>query len=267
MNATAERQAEAFRSRLKSDPSAAHGLMAAHFRELAAQMHGSGSQVPGGQRSTAADLVRSFEQMAELWTALAEGREPPKTAPLGDTFLAKSLCDHALAPWNELTLEQQREQYQAAVELDPACAYVRLRYAMFLRGHERDLAEAERHLDVAVMLDDTYDEARLLLAAVLLQQGKPQHAILHIGVLESRLGTTAPLLTLRGYAQLGFARADLADEAFVRALEIAPRDVAAHVGRARALRALGDVSQARRHEQSAQLFAGERSPRPTSVSR
>jgi hypothetical protein len=46
-------------------------------------------------------------------------------------------------------------------------------------------------------------------------------------------------------------------------LDIAPRDVAAHVGRARALRSLGEVARARKHEQFSELFAGQRSPRTT----
>jgi thioredoxin-like negative regulator of GroEL len=143
---------------------------------------------------------------------------------------------------------------------------VRLRYAEFLLRQGGGIAEAERHLDDAVMRDDAYDDARLLLAEVLLQRDKPQAAVAHIDTLEARLGATAIVLTLRGFARLAFREVAAAAEVFSRALDIAPRDVAAHLGMARAQRALGDASRARKHERFAQLFARERSPRPTSVS-
>jgi transcriptional regulator with XRE-family HTH domain len=98
VEADAERQARELRSRSQSDPSAGYEMMAAHYRSLAAMTRNGSGQVPGGERSTAGDLVRSFEQTAELWAALAAGREPPKYEGLGDTFRAKCLCDHALAP-------------------------------------------------------------------------------------------------------------------------------------------------------------------------
>jgi tetratricopeptide (TPR) repeat protein len=266
VEADAERQARELHARSQSDPAAAHEMMAAHYRSLAAMTRNEGGQVPGGERSTGGDLVRFFEQAAELFAALATGREPPKYEGLGDTFRAKCLCDHALAPWNEFTPAQQRALYEQAVELDPACAYVRLRYAEFLLRQGGGIAEAERHLDDAVMLDEAYDDARLLLAEVLLQRDNPQAAIAHIDTLEARLGATAMVLTLRGFARLAFREVAAAADAFSRALDVAPRDVAAHLGMARAQRALGDASRARKHEKFAELFAGERSPRPTSVS-
>ncbi|MFS8069898.1 MAG: hypothetical protein ACMG6S_26330, partial [Byssovorax sp.] len=265
IQADADRQARELRSRSKNDPSAAAEMMAEHFRSLAAMTRGDSGEIPAGERSTAGDLVRYFEQTAASWAARAEGKDPPEVTRPGDAFRAKGLCDRAMAPWENFTRAQQHALYQEAVELDPACAFVRLRYATFLREQEGGLAEAERHLDVAVMLDEAYDEARLLLAEVLLQRGKPMDTMRHLDVLEARLGATPLVLTLRGFARLGFGEAARAAEAFTQALVIAPRDVPAHLGMARALRALGHGSRARKHEQSAQLFAGERSPRPTAL--
>jgi tetratricopeptide (TPR) repeat protein len=265
LHADAERQAREVDSRSHSNPSAGFEMMAAHYRSLAAMTRTRGGEVPGGERSTAGDLVRFFGQAAELFAALAAGREPLKYEGLGDTFRAKCLCDHALAPWNEFTPAQQQTLYEQAVELDPACAYVRLRYAEFLLRQGDRIAEAERHLDDAVMLDEAYDDARSLLAEVLLRRDRPQAAVAHIDALEARLGATAMVLVLRGFARLAFGETAAAAEVFARALDIAPRDVAAHLGMARAQRALGDASRARKHEQFAELFAGERSPRPTSV--
>jgi len=92
-------------------------------------------------------------------------------------------------------------------------------------------------------------------------------ALRQIDTLEERLGPTALVMSLRGYALLGIEQPAPAADAFARALDIAPRDVACHQGRARARRALGEIARARKHEQSAALFAGQRSLRSTVVPR
>ncbi len=117
------------------------------------------------------------------------------------------------------------------------------------------------------MLDDSYDEARLLLAEALIEAGNSMEALRQIDTLEGRLGATAHVMTLRGFALLGIGQATPAADVFARVLDIAPRDVAGHHGRARALRALGEVARARKHEQSAALFSGQSSPRSTASPR
>lgn len=267
MEMNAARRAEQIQQQSAGDPAAYFRLVAEDSRGLAAQTRESLSQIPGWERSSAGDMFNFHEQAAELWSALAGDTEPSGFAPLGDAFRAKCLCENAMAPWNNFTREKKDELYQAAVELDPACAYVRFQYATFLLEDNGAVTEAVRHLDVTVMLDDNYDEARLLLAEALIQAGNCMEALRQIDTLEERLGATAQVMTLRGYALLGIGQATPAADAFARALDIAPRDVACHQGRARALRALGEVARARKHEQSAALFAGQRSPKSIVVPR
>lgn len=267
MEMNADRRAEKIHRESAGDLSAYFRLVAEDSRGLAAQTRESLSQIPSWERSSAGDIFNFHEQTAELWSALADDTEPSKFAPLGDAFRAKCLCEKAMAPWNNFTREKKDELYQTAVELDPACAYVRFQYATFLLEDSGTFAEAVRHLDVTVMLDDTYDEARLLFAEALIQAGNCMEALRQVDTLEERLGANAHVMSLRGYALLGIAQPAPAADAFARALDIAPRDVACHQGRARALRALGEVARARKHEQSAALFAGHRSPKSTVVPR
>lgn len=264
VKANADRWGEQLAHAAEKDPSASLRMMAERFRSFAVEMRASISEVPGGARSSAADYTAFLESLTDYLSALAEGREHPDLPAFGDTFRAKSLCNQAMAPW--LGSSDAKELYQSAVELDPACAYVRFWYAGFLANIGQS-QEARRHLDVAVMLDESYDEARLLLAEVLVRERRHGDALVQLELLEARGSVTADLLVVRGHALLGLGEAARADETFELALGIAPLRPEAHAGRARALRALGDVAGAKRYEQSAGYYAGERPPRPTAIRR
>ncbi len=261
MKAEADQAETEFRLIAETDPRAALRSSADRCRLLAAQARESVSACPGWERTTAADLVAMWEGSAAVFSAVADGRPPPRASLDRDTLKAKCLCDQAVAPWSNLSRGQQHALFHQAVETDPACAYVRFQYGAFLAQDDSQADEAIRHLGVAVMLDDDYNEARGVLATALLGAGRHEEALQHVDVLERREGPSSTTTFVRGAALLGLGQAEAARDVFQARLRAARRDLVGHLGMAEALEALGDHRLARRHRRVFELLSGRRSPR------
>ncbi len=258
MNADVVRFEAEYQRLAEQDQSEAFRHAANHCHALAVQARESVSGIPGWERTTGGDTVRLLEDVASMFLAIADDDTPQESRLDREAFRAKCLCDEALAPWNRYTPEQKDALYRRAVEMDPACAYVRGQYGSFLVGDSSRIDEAIQHFRIAVMLDEDYREARLILAGALVDTGRHAEALEHVDVLERHDGLSSRTAFVRGSALLGLGEPSAARALFERVLEVSLHDVLGHAGMSAALEALGDRRGVRRHQRMFDLLSGRR---------
>lgn len=242
----------------EGNESAAWRLMGDVFHAQARKMRGSMTHLHGWEKGMGGDLHRMLEDMGSFWESLAEGRKPPRCTASIDTMKAKGLCDHAIAPWLDLSQAEKSRLYEQAVETDPACAHVRMRAGMFFSEDPGRVDDAIRHLRAAMMLDPEETLAHTSLAVLLWQRGLLEEALSVIEAVATRPGASTMAVLLRGSLLIALERIAEAEGCFVSILDREPNNSPALAGRADVCQERGDRVGEARFRRLAALHGGSR---------
>jgi tetratricopeptide (TPR) repeat protein len=239
----------------EKDPKAALHRSAEVYAEMAQGTRAAMGRVPGWEKTPSGDVVKVFESFEKIFRAMADGTDLPEASPiLGDDFEAKSLCMQAIAPWSDATREEREALLWRAVETSPASSYARARLARFLDQDPARRDDAMYQIQMAVILDEEDDDARITYACWLGTAGRFDEALEQLDALEGRGRTTARAASLRGSCLIELGRWVEAEMAFERALSLQPRLASALWGQARCRREAGDLAGARKLEREAEFY-------------
>lgn len=233
-------------------------VAAKHHRAFATRFGHQIRALSGWERTSMAGILELFENLAALSEALAEGRPPPQFFTNHERTRARQLCDAALFAGSD---DEQEQLYRSAVELDPACADVRVALGLFL-GERSRFEEASAHLRTALTLDGDYDDARRLLVATLRFARLFDEALAEATLHAERNPENPEAWILRAQVLLDMGRPAEAAADLQRALDLAPQHPEAHRVMASIQIALGNTTVARRHATLHEKYRGALPPRP-----
>jgi tetratricopeptide (TPR) repeat protein len=196
------------------------------------------------------------EAMTELGRLLLRaGRIPEAVVQLERaSALAPDRADYLIllgaAQWQNGRPEAAKQSFEAAIRLDPnaAPAYTALARLAMAEGDRR---EAELNVRLALRAKPDFPDALLLSGVLASERGEHDEALRLLGGLLASQPGLVPAQLAYGEALLRKGTLAFAEQAFRRALELAPGHPAARHGLARTLLAAG------RPEEIPALYAGE----------
>ncbi len=197
-------------------------------------------------------LAERFENSRNMWLAMAtDGRHPiPTTRPEHLAEMeADALCMQAIAPWLELSVEEQEKRYREAVRVCNWSAYAHrsLGRHLWLVGR---VEEAIHHLRRSIELNPANEEGREALAVVHAERSEYQDVLaLTAGKVSSTM-----LRAVRAHALLKSGDVAGAENLSRIVLDEHPRQTVALRVLADCLRASGERRKAHELEMRADLF-------------
>lgn len=231
--------------------------MSTSLQDIAAlARQGRHSEAERALRARLRAQPEDHETLAELGRLLlSSGRIPEALVQLEKaSSLAPERADYLIllgaAQWQNGRPEAAKQSFEAAIRLDPNAAPAYTALARLAMG-EGDRREAELNVRLALRAQPDFPDAVLLAAVLASERGEHDEAIQLLGGLLSRHPNVVPAYLAYGEALLGKGTLAFAEQAFRKALELAPGHAAARHGLARTLIAAG------RPEEVPALYAAE----------
>jgi Tfp pilus assembly protein PilF len=197
-------------------------------------------------------LAEHFENTRDLWLAMAtDGQHPfPEPRPeLEAELRADALCMKAIAPWPELSDDQQEKRLREAIRICDWSAYAHRSLAHHLQRVGK-LDEAQLHLRRSVELNPNNEGGRESLALLLADRGDHEA----VRTLTTRYETSPMLKAVRAYALVNLGDIPTAEALIDEVLNRYPRHPLALLVVAQCHRARGDEDKARELERRATFY-------------
>lgn len=218
------------------------------------------AQRPASEERAREEAIAKFEagqaahEQGQLMEAIALYTAALEHWPdFPEAMYQRAAAYFALDRWEESRkdlarlLERERELLGEAATPDPALAAFFARAHTLLAEvllHQRQLSEAEAHLERALELDPHLQRARLVRASLALARKAPAEALAELHRAAELGPPTAAFYILVGLAEEQKGDPEAALEAYARALALDPNALAAREARSRLLLARRDYARA-----------------------